>query len=147
MSKFEKKAGAEIVCAACGNTLVCRMSEYANQNNKLQWQNKDGGAHYKFIKEGEYKCIDKNGNVIPLKQKQETKKEDLNVCVHGVEIGLDCAECGKKPKPKDNDKMQILLNKVTVIERDLKNIKDMVDANLAITSETKLMLNDMVKLP
>jgi len=45
----EKKEGAEMDCKSCGTALICHMSSYkGNFENKLQWQNKDGTAHYKF---------------------------------------------------------------------------------------------------
>ena len=38
-----------MICHQCGEKLVCRMSDYRHPyNNKLQWQNSDGSAHYKY---------------------------------------------------------------------------------------------------
>lgn len=43
----EKKEGAEMQCRNCGTVLECHMSNYkGNFENKLQWQNEDGTAHY-----------------------------------------------------------------------------------------------------
>lgn len=45
----EKKEGATMICHQCGDKLVCRMSNYKHPyTNKLQWQNQDGTAHFKF---------------------------------------------------------------------------------------------------
>lgn len=52
----EKKEGAMMKCSKCGLTLTCRMSNYAYPyQNKLQWQNDDGSAHYKFAS-GKISC-------------------------------------------------------------------------------------------
>ena len=45
----EKKEGATMICHQCEQKLVCRMSAYKHPyTNKLQWQNSDGSAHYKY---------------------------------------------------------------------------------------------------
>ena len=41
-----KKEGVRTVCNGCSNEIICKMSAYSNFENKLQWQNKDGTAHY-----------------------------------------------------------------------------------------------------
>lgn len=52
----EKKDGAEMTCKSCGTELICHMSNYKGDfKNKLQWQNEDGTAHYKF-NGTEYSC-------------------------------------------------------------------------------------------
>ena len=38
-----------MICIQCGEKLICRMSNYKHPyTNKLQWQNQDGTAHFKF---------------------------------------------------------------------------------------------------
>lgn len=45
----EKREGAVMMCNQCGDKLICRMSNYRHPySNKLQWQNQDGSAHYKY---------------------------------------------------------------------------------------------------
>ena len=45
----EKIEGTTMTCHQCGEKLICRMSNYKPPyKNKLQWQNQDGTAHYKF---------------------------------------------------------------------------------------------------
>ena len=51
-----KTDGAEMTCKSCGTELICHMSDYKGDfKNKLQWQNEDGKAHYKFNGK-EYSC-------------------------------------------------------------------------------------------
>lgn len=57
MSKVEKKEGAKMTCGKCGIELVCHMSEYDGFENKLQWQNSDGTAHYKWTGPGKFDCV------------------------------------------------------------------------------------------
>jgi len=43
----EKVIGDSKMCVACGKTIVCRMTAYADYPNKPQWQNEDDlKAHY-----------------------------------------------------------------------------------------------------
>ena len=45
----EKREGTTMECRRCGAKLICRMSNYKHPyTNKLQWQNSDGTAHYKY---------------------------------------------------------------------------------------------------
>lgn len=44
-----KKEGVKTTCNGCRSEIICRMSTYTGYDNKLQWQNKDGTAHYSFI--------------------------------------------------------------------------------------------------
>lgn len=38
-----------MICRHCGAELTCGMSNYMHPyTNKLQWQNSDGSAHYKY---------------------------------------------------------------------------------------------------
>lgn len=54
----EKTEGAKKTCESCGTDVECHMSNYANNfQNKLQWQNADGTAHYKWIGPEKYECI------------------------------------------------------------------------------------------
>jgi len=46
---IEKKEGATMTCQECSTKLECHMSNYKGDfQNKLQWQNPDGSAHYKW---------------------------------------------------------------------------------------------------
>jgi len=52
----EKREGATMTCHQCGEKLFCRMSNYLHPyTNKLQWQNQDGTAHYKYDS-GKFTC-------------------------------------------------------------------------------------------
>ena len=54
----EKVDGAGMDCKACGAELVCHMSKYEGGfENKLQWQNSDGTAHYKWKSPGKFDCV------------------------------------------------------------------------------------------
>ena len=45
-----------MTCHQCGEKLFCRMSNYLHPyTNKLQWQNQDGTAHYKYDS-GKFTC-------------------------------------------------------------------------------------------
>ncbi len=48
--------GAQKECDTCGTVLHCRLKKYKNYPDSLQWQNKNGNAHYLFIDDGEYAC-------------------------------------------------------------------------------------------
>lgn len=53
----EKVEGVEMSCKSCGTDLICHMSNYKGDfKNKLQWQNADGSAHYKFNGK-DYSCV------------------------------------------------------------------------------------------
>lgn len=79
----DKYEGNSKICTSCNSVITCRMSQYANIPNKLQWQNKDGGAHYKYKGEDEegkgiFECV--------VSQKSESQKgerltkHDLKQC-------------------------------------------------------------------
>lgn len=38
----EKKVGVKTTCTKCRSEIICRMTNYSNFENKLQWQNEDG---------------------------------------------------------------------------------------------------------
>ena len=57
-----------MACRHCGEDLVCRMSEYMHPYaNKLQWQNQDGSAHYKYDK-GVFTCTGQDSQSKKLKK-------------------------------------------------------------------------------
>ena len=161
MSKVEKKVGNTMTCGTCGNKLTCREKTYPASGNYAartvtQWQNEDGSAHFKWVSDDNYQCVDKAKNEIPPLQPKHNGTQ-TEKCSHGVILTEKCEQCENPPvpytspaatqgdPPQEKPSLQILLNKFTVLEKDLKAIKGMVDANLAIASESKLMLNDMVK--
>lgn len=76
----EKKEGAEMTCLKCQTKLVCHMSNYKGDfKNKLQWQNQDGTAHYKF-NGSEYSCnIPENVEPEEPEQTLETQESDGQV--------------------------------------------------------------------
>jgi len=59
----DKTEGAKMTCLNCQTELVCHMSSYGGDfQDKLQWQNTDGTAHYKFAGKDEdnktkFKCV------------------------------------------------------------------------------------------
>lgn len=55
-SDVKKVLHAEKECRKCGTRIYCRLKEYKNSKNVLQWQNRDGQAHYKFISNGVFEC-------------------------------------------------------------------------------------------
>ena len=68
-----------MICHQCGDKLFCRMSNYKHPyKNKLQWQNQDGTAHYKYDG-GKFTCtgIDKKSKDLKkaLAQQDEFMKE------------------------------------------------------------------------
>ena len=71
---IEKREGATMDCKSCGEKLICRMSNYKHPyTNKLQWQNQDGSAHYKYDG-GKFTC---SGQTKESKQlKQALKEQD-----------------------------------------------------------------------
>lgn len=68
-----------MTCHQCGEKLFCRMSNYKHPyKNKLQWQNQDGTAHYKYDG-GKFTCtgVDKKSKDLKkaLAQQDEFMKE------------------------------------------------------------------------
>lgn len=54
----DKVEDAEMTYKSCGYDLVCHMSKYEGGfENKLQWQNSDGSAHYKWKSPGKFGCV------------------------------------------------------------------------------------------
>lgn len=47
MAQLLKEKGKKEVCPACHNEITCGETTYKGET-KLQWQNKDGKAHYSF---------------------------------------------------------------------------------------------------
>lgn len=75
----QKTDGATMTCQNCNTKLTCRMSSYEGSfENKLQWQNPDRTAHYKWKSPGKFECVlseqVKPDNNEFLKQKQEELK-------------------------------------------------------------------------
>lgn len=73
----EKQEGATMVCSSCGEKLTCRMSNYKPPyTNKLQWQNQDGSAHYKYD-DGKFTCNTQAKESKQLKQALREQDELL----------------------------------------------------------------------
>jgi len=59
----DKTEGVKMTCQGCGENLECHMSNYDGDfENKLQWQNSNGSAHYKWAGKNEdgsskFKCV------------------------------------------------------------------------------------------
>ncbi|MFB5597644.1 MAG: hypothetical protein ACE5RJ_01320 [Nitrosopumilaceae archaeon] len=75
----EKREGATMICHQCGDKLFCRMSNYKHPyTNKLQWQNQDGTAHFKYDG-GKFTCtgVDKKSKELKkaLAEQDEFMKE------------------------------------------------------------------------
>ncbi len=53
----EKIEGGTMTCKQCGTDLICRTKDYGgNYAATLQWQNKDGNAHYKTTDGKNFSC-------------------------------------------------------------------------------------------
>jgi len=94
MGTIPKTEGATMTCLECSTKLECHMSTYSGDfQNKLQWQNPDGSAHYKWNGtddkgNAKFKCMipettapkttptqeESDSNTKHLKQKQEEIK-------------------------------------------------------------------------
>lgn len=103
----EKKLGAKIECLNCGNELTCGWSpESANFKSKLQWQNANGKAHYKF-EHGAYLCIGEDGEVIETAPKKDNRPE-----AKGLQPNLDKliqhAKEERTPEQKVIDSIQMV---------------------------------------
>jgi len=75
----EKREGTSMICHQCNEKLICRMSKYRHPfTNKLQWQNQDGTAHYKYDG-GKFTCtgIDKKSKQLKkaLQEQEDFMKE------------------------------------------------------------------------
>ena len=90
----EKKDGAEMTCKSCNTELICHMSKYKGDfKNKLQWQNEDGTAHYKF-NGTEYSCNipeETDPEEIMLNPKDEESQTTIheNATAYVVPVTLD----------------------------------------------------------
>jgi len=105
MGKIEKKEGEKMDCLNCGRELVCGWSkESENFKAKLQWQNSNGKAHYKFSG-GAYLCIDENGQIIP--------KEEIPTSSKPSEVGKTYSEKVNSMTSDDRyDSATIMLDKL-----------------------------------
>ena len=71
----EKREGATMECRQCGVKLICRMSTYKHPyTNKLQWQNSDGTAHYKYD-DGKFACTGQDQESKQLKKALQEQEE------------------------------------------------------------------------
>lgn len=118
MGKIEKKEGEVMNCLNCGRELICGWSkESENFKAKLQWQNSNGKAHYKFSG-GAYLCIDENGQIIP---KEELPKN--------TQVGKTYTEKVNSTEPKMTsddryDSATIMLDKLWVYAKE-KALKEL----------------------
>lgn len=107
----DKVEDAEMTCKSCGTDLVCHMSNYqAGFENKLQWQNQDGSAHYKWVSAGKFRCV------LPEESDESTKSTST---VNGAD---------KKPT-------QTTIPKVNSLDEDMRYVKNKVDLMFAMISE------------
>jgi len=96
----EKKEGATMECLNCGNDLVCGWSKPSDTfKQKLQWQNKNGKAHYKY-ENGEYLCIGEDGEVIETLPKKDTKPEAKGLQPNLDKVIKDATEETPKRSPE-----------------------------------------------
>lgn len=96
----EKKEGATMECLNCGNDLVCGWSKPSDTfKQKLQWQNKNGKAHYKY-ENGEYLCIGEDGEVIETMTKKDTKPEAKGLQPNLDKVIKDATEETPKRSPE-----------------------------------------------
>lgn len=100
----EKKEGAIMDCLNCGNELKCGWSKPSDTfKQKLQWQNKNGKAHYKF-ENGDYLCIGEDGEVI---EKETVIKNDHKVEQKPIDV---------RPKVQERTVEQRLIDSVLMVD-------------------------------
>lgn len=108
----EKKEGAIMDCLNCGNELTCGWSKPSDTfKQKLQWQNKNGKAHYKY-ENGEYLCIDENGEVIETmktRQKLDSKTREAQDSM------MEEQALSRGPQPKQNSETRVI-NAIQMVE-------------------------------
>jgi len=64
-----------MTCHQCGENLTCRMSNYKHPyTNKLQWQNQDGTAHFKYDG-GKFSCTGTTKKANELKKALQEQEE------------------------------------------------------------------------
>lgn len=75
----DKVEDAEMTCKSCGSDLVCHMSKYEGGfENKLQWQNTDGSAHYKWKSPGKFDCvIPEENNETPKQTESKSHQTEI----------------------------------------------------------------------
>jgi len=86
MGTIPKTEGATMTCLECSTKLECHMSNYKGDfQNKLQWQNPDGSAHYKWSGTNEddtpkFKCVlpeTKAPETAPTQQETDSNQKHL----------------------------------------------------------------------
>ncbi len=130
MGTVPKSEGATMTCLECQTKLECHMSTYSGSyQNKLQWQNSDGSAHYKWSGTDEqgnakFKCM------IPDTKPPETKPTQQQIDKPTNEEHLQNKQKEIKnlpPIPKLDDEKTA---KVIVETELLNSIEDLVMATL-----------------
>ena len=75
--KLVKELGKLETCRSCKKEIICGQTEYQG-TKKLQWQNKDGKAHYKFnVETQELSCN------IPVEESTEQGLQNKTLLLEG----------------------------------------------------------------
>ncbi len=110
--KMNKTEGSVETCSSCGTEVICVMKPASGKyGGKLQWQNKDGKAHYFFDhtipepKKGEedkrFTCVIPSDEIPVREEKQEMLHDAKDLLhdtvqtfetVHDTEIGKEIEE-------------------------------------------------------
>lgn len=143
MSKVEKVVGKTMDCVTCGLRLICRSKTYEAyeehpKRTVLQWQNDNGGAHYKWIGPEKYKCVDTNGKDILPKKKENSEpktgnglvKKDLMKDDDLKEAAADAKRAGDRAvlEPLDQGTAKVIHNDAILLYKTRQVIIDTVAA-------------------
>ena len=114
-------------CKQCGSDLTCRIKDYGgNYAPSLQWQNKDGSAHYKTVDGKNFNCY------IP----EETSPPQQTF------TPIPPTTPGTNPPLPPNPQMGEILTKVNDMQHLVTRIYEMTEAIFRYTVDNQLRSNE-----
>ena len=120
-----KTEGATMTCKQCGTNLICRLKDYGGTYApSLQWQNKDGNAHYKTSDGKNFSCN------IP-----EDKIEGQQTFTPSPTVP------GTAPPLPPNPQITEILNKLNELTPLITRIFEMTEAVMHYTIDEQLKKN------
>ena len=128
-----EEEGQEMTCKSCGTELIAREKKYEGFDSKLQWQNEDGTAHYKFAGPGKFKCN--------IPKSEEQKHDDaVNIAPQRKPATLEyhppgsTAELGNVVVPSN----KVIADDMKLLHEKLDNLKEMVSEVIRMLADQKL---------
>ena len=119
--------GQEMTCKSCGTELIAREKKYEGFEPKLQWQNEDGTAHYKFAGPGKFKC-----NIPKSEEQKQEETMDIppqRTLIEAPTGGTDLTNIIPFKTMKDD---------IDLLNEKMDTLKDMVSEVIRMLADQKL---------